>query len=304
MVSSTTIIFTIASIVAAAALVSSAVIVSQSHKEPLPEVTVGEYQSYWKTGPNDNFEMVDVYYRPDNTFIQGLYFDPETQLFWEGSGMWKESKVRYLKLDPQTKKLNYVEDIPQFNMGSTIFGEGICPLNSEQIVVLTWQNNKVYILGQNDLKIEKELPLFKGAKEGWGVTQFPVEGKTSYGLYVSDGTEKIFKIDGNTFETLGYITVTDESGRVVTELNELEYANGLIWANIWFKNDIIAIDPTSGKVVKRYDMSSLRIAENEFQRKQGKVTMDVLNGIAYDPTDDTFLLTGKRWHLMFKVKLN
>ena len=124
--------------------------------------------------------------------------------------MWRESKVRYLKLDPETKHLNYDDSIPQFNMDSVIFGEGLCPLNDEQMVVLTYQNNKAYIVGQDDLKIDQEIPLFEGAKEGWGLTSFPMEGKTNNGLYMSDSSATIKVIDGDTFETVGAIIVVNE----------------------------------------------------------------------------------------------
>ena len=120
---------------------------------------------------------------------------------------------------------------------------------------------------------------------------------------MSDGTSNIQVVDGNTFNTLRAIPVTDESGRPVKNLNELEYVNGTIWANIWYSNDIIGIDPQSGKVTSRYNMNSLRKAEAAYQQANGQRDMDVLNGIAYDPSDDTFLITGKKWHLMFKVKL-
>lgn len=172
------------------------------------------------------------------------------------------------------------------------------------MVVLTWQNNAVYILGTEDLKLQQTLPLFSGAKEGWGVTQFSQgAGHTKNGLYVSDGTSNIQVIDGDTLQTVKTIKVTNESGNPQLEINELEQINGLIWANIWYENDIVAIDPTSGKVVNRVDFSSLRASELAYQRSTGKVDLDVLNGIAYDPADDAFFLTGKRWHLMFKLKL-
>ena len=184
--------------------------------------------------------------RPDNTFIQGLYFDNKTGLFWEGSGMWGASKVRFLKLDPETKNLNYDATVPQFVMGGNIFGEGICPLNENQIVVLTWKNNVVYILNQATLQVEQTLSMFTGAKEGWGVTNFNHPISKNNMLYVSDGTDKIFEINGDTLKTVNAISVKDEIGNPVTELNELEYSGGLIWANIWYSNDIIAIDPKSG----------------------------------------------------------
>lgn len=134
------------------------------------------------------------------------------------------------------------------------------------------------------------------------MTNFVNPGKSNYSLYVSDGSDKIQIVDGDTFNTIGSIAVRDESNSPVKNINELEYASGLIWANIWFSNDIIAINPADGKVVKRFNMSSLKKAEAAYQRSISKYGMDVLNGIAYDPSDDTYLLTGKKWHLVFKVK--
>ena len=149
-------------------------------------------------------------------------------------------------------------------MDRRVFGEGICPLNSNEIVVLTWQNNIVYLLDHASLKLKSEVPLFDGAKEGWGVTNFVNPGKKNYGLYVSDGTDQIQIIDGDSFGNIGTLYVKDEYGRAVKNINELDYARGLIWANIWYSNDIIAIDPKDGKVVKRYNMLSLKKAETSY----------------------------------------
>lgn len=216
---------------------------------------------------SDNFDVLDVYMRPDNTFIQGLYYDPATKLYWEGSGLWGESKVRYLKLDSQSKQLNYDNSVPQWNMDRSIFGEGICPLNDHDIAVLTWQSDIIYFLSQDTLKLKHQTSFFDGMREGWGITNFVQDGDhKNFGLYVSDGSSNIQVVDGDTYETIRTIAVRDEQGREVKNLNELEYAKGLIWANIWYSNDIIGINPTTGKVEKRYNMSSLRKAESEYQK--------------------------------------
>lgn len=115
---------------------------------------------YFSKSDTDKFEVVDVYMRPDNTFLQGLYYDPETYLFWEGSGMWGESKVRYLRLDPLTKQLTYDSSVSAFTMDRSVFGEGVCPLSKDEMVVLTWQSNQVYVLNQSDLKKTQTVPLF------------------------------------------------------------------------------------------------------------------------------------------------
>ena len=100
--------------------------------------------------------------------------------------------------------------------------------------------------------------MFTGAREGWGITNFSSSKGKNFSLYVSDGSDKLFKINGETFETEKIINVKDEYGTPVTEINELEYVNGLVWANIWQTYCIIAIDPSSGSVVKRYNMASLK----------------------------------------------
>lgn len=104
------------------------------------------------------------------------------------------------------------------------------------------------------------------------------------------------------------IDVTDENGNPLTNINELEYVNGFIWANIFMKNDIVKIDASTGQVVKRIDMSSLYDAEMKHLEAKNSggfydYNNNVLNGIAYDRANDVFYLTGKRWDLMFKLRI-
>ena len=113
--------------------------------------------------------------------------------------------------------------------------------------------------------LNKTIPLFTGAKEGWGLTNFPGDTSNSnYNLFVSDGSSTIFEINGDTLKTVRSFIVYDGSGNKVSKINELEYVDGLIWANIWFSDEIIAIDPTSGSVVKSYNMASLKTTESAF----------------------------------------
>jgi glutamine cyclotransferase len=127
-------IISIVSVVTAFTIIFTGIILSNNENR----LTDSSYLSYYGNATDNDFVVVDVYMRPDNNFIQGLYYDDKTGLFWEGSGLYGKSKVRYLKLDNETKKLKYDDTIPEFNMDYNIFGEGICPLNNNQIVVLTW----------------------------------------------------------------------------------------------------------------------------------------------------------------------
>jgi glutamine cyclotransferase len=141
--------------------------------------------------------------------------------------------------------------------------------------------------------------LWTGAREGWGITSV---GSL---IYVSDGSEYLTKVDAANMQSLGQVRVTN-NGLPVRNLNELEYCpkDGLIYANIWYQNIIVAIDPESGIVQQTFDFTDFKRTEVAFQRQEfGKDTSDVLNGIAYDAQKDTFFVTGKEWNLVFEVAL-
>lgn len=95
------------------------------------------------------------------------------------------------------------------------------------------------------------------------------------------------------------------NGYNLKQVNELEYVDGYIWGNVWFSNSIYQIDPQDGKVVRSIDLSNLKYAERDFERaNMNSEDMDVLNGIAYDPEENVFYVTGKQWYLVFKIKID
>ena len=116
---------------------------------------------------------------------------------------------------------------------------------------------------------------------------------------MSDGTHVIRFVNPETFQTVRTITVNDEKGDPLIELNELEYIKGEIWANVWQEGWIVRIDPATGKLLGRIDLNSL--AEEE---KRKSKTADVLNGIAYDPATDRIYITGKNWPRLYEIKVN
>ena len=141
--------------------------------------------------------------------------------------------------------------------------------------------------------------LWSGAEEGWGITSIQKL------LYVSDGTSDLTVVDSGTMATVDSLQVT-ENGSPLINLNELEYCSGdgLIYANIWYKDRVVAIDPSNGHVHNSIDFSTFASVERDYQRRvHGRDNSNVLNGIAYDSSTDTFFLTGKRWHLVFEVSL-
>ncbi|HEY9047239.1 MAG TPA: glutaminyl-peptide cyclotransferase [Ohtaekwangia sp.] len=169
---------------------------------------------------------------------------------------------------------------------SKYFGEGIVFLN-DKLYQLTYKNQKGFIY---DAKTFKPLGDFSySSKEGWG---FTTNGKE---LIMSDGTSTITFLDPNTLKPVKTIQVT-ENGNVRDNINELEYINGYIYANVWTKDFILKIDPATGHVVGKLDLSSL--AEHARNKNPGS---DVLNGIAYDAATDRVYVTGKLWSNIYLI---
>lgn len=167
------------------------------------------------------------------------------------------------------------------------FGEGITILNNK-IYQLTWQNKVGFVY---DLKTFKKIGEFEYATEGWGITH------DTKNLIMSDGSEKLTYLDTVTLKPVKTVIVKDEYG-VVKKLNELEYVEGYIFANLWETNNIVKIDPQTGEVVGRLDLSVLT---QDAKMRNSRV--DVLNGIAYHPTTKLFLVTGKYWPMIYVLKL-
>jgi len=166
------------------------------------------------------------------------------------------------------------------------FGEGICILNNK-LYQLTWQNHIGFVY---DLKTFNKLNEFRYDHEGWGITH---NGKN---LIVSDGTNQLHFLDTLTLKEISSVTVTDEYAEI-DDLNELEYIEGYIFANRWQTNYILKIDPNTGKVVGRMEMSPLSDKMNLLNP-----SADVLNGIAYEQKSKTLLVTGKLWPTLFAIR--
>ncbi|MBL7856104.1 MAG: glutaminyl-peptide cyclotransferase [Cyclobacteriaceae bacterium] len=169
------------------------------------------------------------------------------------------------------------------------FGEGITILNNK-VYQLTWKNNTGFIYDLYSFTKLGEFPL-SFAKEGWGLTN------NDEHLIMSDGTEKIYYLDTLSLKPVKTLRIRDERG-YATNLNELEYVNGFIFANIWQTNTIVKIDPGTSRVVGRLDLTSLA-------EKAEKInpSIDVMNGIAWHPGTESFLVTGKYWPVIYVLKL-
>lgn len=210
-------------------------------------------------------------------YTQGLAFD--SGYLYEGTGRRGQSSLR--KVDPSNGGV-----ITLHALGEEFFGEGITVFDNK-IYQLTWQEYTGFVYDKETFLLMEE---FFYNTEGWGITH------NGTNLIVSDGSSLLCYLDPVTFEVLKQIEVFDNNGPV-TNLNELEYIKGEIFANVLYSNRIARIDPVSGKITGWIDLTGILANERI------DYSIDVLNGIAYDQENDRLFVTGKLWPKVFEIKL-
>ena len=227
------------------------------------------------------YKIVNTYPHDTASFNEGLEFHNDT--LYESTGQYGTSYVR--KYDYKTGKV-----YKQTDLDKQYFGEGITILNGK-LYQLTWEQETGFIYDAKTLKLEKKFKYDKKI-QGWGMTN---DGKH---IYHSDGTEKIWKMDPSTQKLIDYINVYSGTSKIKA-VNELEWINEKIYANIWQKDAIAVINPLSGAVEGILNMIDLR------KNISSKITTDdVLNGIAYNPKTKTIFVTGKNWDKMFEITVS
>jgi glutamine cyclotransferase len=218
-----------------------------------------------------------------SSFTEGLEFYNNYLL--ESTGNYGKSKL--LELDPGTGKA-----VKQVVLDPKYFGEGISVLN-DTLYQMTYKEKKVLVYSAKDFKFIKELPL---NTEGWGMTN---NGKE---LIVTDGSSNLFFYEPGTFRLLRTQGVT-ENGTPAVNINELEYINGFVYANQWQYNYILKIDPATGAVVGKMDLSAL--VDSVKAKQPGLLEAGgYLNGIAYNKTTNKFYVTGKFWPQIFELQFS
>lgn len=227
--------------------------------------------------PKYGYQIVNIWPHDSNAFTQGLILMDGKLL--ESTGTEGFSSLRRVEIE-SGKVLKKVD------VSEPYFAEGIALLNGK-VYQLTWQHQIGFIY---DAQTFDRVGQFNYQGEGWGLT---TDGQA---LILSDGTSNIRFLDPNNFRVLRTITVTDNS-RPITELNELEFVNGEIYANVWHDNRIATIDPRSGHVNSWIDLTGL-MPEGELQDPEA-----VLNGIAYDQASGSLIVTGKLWPRVFEIKV-
>lgn len=220
-------------------------------------------------------QVVNSYPHDRTSYTQGLFFH-DGQMY-ESTGL--NGKSTFRKVDIATGKA-----LSRLNFDRKYFIEGSVEKDGK-IFILTWENNLAFIYDAATLQYRSS---YSYPREGWGLT---TDGKY---LIASDGSSRLYFMD-DTFNVKKTLTVKLD-GRQVSLLNELEYIDGRIWANVYLSDLIVIIDPETGNVTATVDCSGL------LPRNLRDRDTDVLNGIAYNPADGRIYLTGKNWCRLYEVK--
>ena len=225
----------------------------------------------------DSYRVVHAFPHDQEAFTQGLIF-LDGHLY-ESTGIEGKSSLREEELE--TGRILQFREVPD-----AYFAEGLTNWGST-LIQLTWQSHVALVYDRASLRF---LRSFHFDGEGWGLTQ---DGKR---LILSDGTAVLRFYDPATFSETGRVTVKDH-GKPVTQLNELEFIHGEIYANIWHSDRIARIAPTTGAVLGWIDLTGL-LPTNQRSNREA-----VLNGIAYDAEHDRLFVTGKKWPKLFEIKI-
>ena len=226
----------------------------------------------------DGYQIIHTYSHDRNAFTQGLVF-VDGHLY-ESTGLEGRSSLRMVDLSTGNVLQKY--DLPP-----EYFGEGLTDWETN-LIQLTWTSHIAFVYDRFSFSLRRT---FSYDGEGWGLTHDDKE------LILSDGTSYLRFLDPTSFRVTRRLQVTDQNGRPVENLNELEFIRGEIYANLWQAEEIVRISPQTGKIVGRIDLGGL-IDKRELHGEGA-----VLNGIAYDSVSERLLLTGKLWPRLFEVKI-
>jgi glutaminyl-peptide cyclotransferase len=258
-------------LVAAAAVVAGAALLFLQARAPEPQRAEPPRRVASYT-----YDVVGKYPHDPDAYTQGLLY--RDGFLYESTGRNGSSSIRKVRLE--TGEVLQKHDVPE-----EYFGEGLVDWGT-RLIQLTWTSNVAFVY---DLATFEQIGTFPYAGEGWGLTHDRTD------LIMSDGTPNLRRLDPATFTERSRFTVRD-AGLSVDDLNELEYVNGSVYANVWLTDRIAVIDPATGDLTGWIDLAGLR-------PRAGPPADDVLNGIAYDAERNRLFVTGKLWPTLFEIRL-
>jgi glutaminyl-peptide cyclotransferase len=227
--------------------------------------------------PVYGYKIINIYPHDKAAYTQGLVYDGQN--LYESTGLYGNSTVRLVELETGKIQQSYSMPVEYFGEGMTIW--------KNRLIQLTWKSMRGFVYNKSDFKQIRD---FYYEREGWGITSDGLH------LIMSDGSDTLYFVNPDSFTGDGSIRVKD-SGKPVSNLNELEYINGSILANVYFDNKIAIISPETGEVTGWIDLQGLTAREKNLSK------VDVLNGIAFNPKNDTILVTGKLWPELFEIEI-
>ena len=233
-----------------------------------------------KAAPVQSYKVIASFPHDTTSFTQGLVFGADGQLY-ESTGLQGESTLR--RVDISTGQTLQRIDVPK-----EYFAEGLAMIGDE-LLQLTWQHRLGFVY---DRKTFKQKRTFTYKTEGWGIAY---DGASR--LVMSDGSDTLTFLDPKTQAVTRTLRVQD-AGRPVANLNELEWIEGEIWANVWMTDRIARISPNTGEVNAWVDLSAL------FPEAQRTPPADELNGIAYDKATRRIFITGKKWPRLYQIAIS
>ncbi|KAG6609331.1 Glutamine cyclotransferase [Phytophthora cinnamomi] len=256
-------------------------------------------------GPRTAVRLVTIHPHNVSAFTEGLVFDDGALI--ESTGLSGASFIRKYKLSDLNSEFfraGATQSVPflrEFRFDDAIFGEGVTVLG-DKLFALTYKAEQVLVLSRDDFQLLGQFPLTTSTKEGWGLT---TDGEF---LIASDGSANVLFFDPlNDFKLHHSITVRND-GVPVTNVNELEFVEGELLANVWFENHILRIDITTGDVLEQIDLNwipnMVANIHTKAMKKSPFLADAVMNGIAYDPVSRHVFVTGKLWDSMFELELS
>ncbi|KAE9344197.1 hypothetical protein PF008_g9335 [Phytophthora fragariae] len=250
-----------------------------------------------RTAVRPTVDVLAKYPHDAAAFTQGftVFNRGHDKIFIESTGLFGESSLRHV--DIKSGKV-----LKQYDLPKELFGEGVTAGPNDELVMLTWKSKTGLVFDldvaadskDDGFTLKREFTFDTVTGEGWGVTYDGEE------FVVSDGSSTLMFWDPTTMKEVRSVDVTmyDDGTQKISQINELEFAKGFIYANVWYHPYVLKIDPETGGIVTMFDLSKL-VADAGVDVSSGAV----LNGIAYDDAEDVFYVTGKLWGAVYKVRL-